>query len=48
MKLYLSKSMVLMSDYYQLMNVTAVGSCHCWKAGKTWLTLGSGCHLLWV
>lgn len=37
-----------MSDYYQLMNVIAIGLCHCWKAGKAWLTPGSGCYLLWV
>lgn len=48
MKPYLNKSMVLMSDYYQLMNVIEIGSCYCWNAHKAFLMLGSGFHLLLV
>ena len=37
-----------MSDYYQLLNVIAIGSCYCWNARKAFLMPGSGFHLLSV
>lgn len=44
MKPYLNESMVLMSDYSQLMNVISIGLCYCWNACKAFLIPRSGFH----